>query len=231
MHFCVGTGGSLVREDNLASVPEFLAELLWMEADLATAALRRAAGEIDFIVFVQHYSFWTNCEGRDPGNFTAILLEEHMMLGYGVDLVAVGHDHVYERSKPMAYGIPVNSGYVQVTQGGGGQSLYELIPDIADWSEISTLRHGVTKFVVEGTTIRGTTYSVENDAIELLPNGGLQVIDSFEIHARSSEERAKFAAVRAKSKAEQEFDLDAMIRHTLERNRLHDLHEGGGPHL
>lgn len=230
VHFCFGTGGSLVREDNPASIPEFLAELLWMELDLAKAALRRAAGEIDFIVFVQHYSFWTNCEGRDPGNFTAILLEEHMMLRYGVDLVLVGHDHIYERSKPMAYGIPLGSGYVQVTQGGGGQSLYELVPDIAGWSDISTIRHGFTEFVVEGRTIHGTTYSVENDAIELLPNGELQAIDRFEIHARGDAERASFAAARAKSKAEQEFDLDAMIRHTLERNRLHDVHEGGGLH-
>jgi acid phosphatase type 7 len=119
---------------------------------------------------------------------------------------------------------------VQVTQGGGGQSLYELVPDIAGWSEISTIRHGFTEFVVEGRTIHGTTYSVENDAIELLPNGELQAIDRFEIHARGDAERASFAAARAKSKAEQEFDLDAMIRHTLERNRLHDVHEGGGLH-
>ncbi len=227
VHFCVGTGGSLVKAEHPRTITEFLAELAWMELDLAKAARQRAAGEIDFVIFVQHYTLWTNCEGRDPGNFTAIAFEEHMMLRHGVDLVLVGHDHIYERSKPMAYGRPRDNGYVQITQGGGGRGLYELIPDIADWSAISTVRHGFTELAVEGTTIRCVTYGVENNDVdlELLPQGDLVVFDRFEIRARNAEERAKFAAVRGKSKEMEAFDYDAMIRHTIERNELHDLHE------
>lgn len=226
VHFCFSTGGSLLT--GLTGTTDLLTELAWLEADLADAAIRRANGEIDFIVFVQHYTIWTDDDGRDPANFTLVLLEEHLIVDYGVDLLAVGHDHIYERSKPMAYGKPADGGYVQITQGGGGQSLYDLIDKLADWSAFAAVRHGFTEFEVDGATIRGTTYSVENDAGDLLASGELQVIDQFEIPARSAAQKAAYAAPRAKSAARRNFDLDAMLRDTIERNRLHDLSEGGG---
>lgn len=226
VHFCFSTGGSLVGD--LADAGALLAELAWLESDLADAARRRAAGAIDFIVFVQHYTIWTSCEGRDPANFTLVALEENILLRHGVDLLAVGHDHIYERSQPMGYGRPRDGGYVQVTQGGGGQSLYELVVNRSDWSAIALLRHGFTEFVVDGTTIRGTTYGVENDALEVLPDGAeLPVLDTFEIPARSTAARAAFVAAAAKSRADADFDHEAMVRHTIERNRRHDLAEAG----
>ncbi len=231
IHFCVSTGGSLLND--VADGGALLAELAALEADLADAALRRANGEIDFIVFVQHYTIWTSCEGRDPFNFSLVLLQEHILLRYGVDLLLVGHDHIYERSKPMGLGLPIPTGYVQITQGGGGQSLYELVDYDMPWSAFRTLRHVFTEYVVDGQTIRGATYSVENDALDLLPGGGLEVIDSFEISARSAAEKAKFAQVKAKSLNDlgADFDLDAMIQHTVKRNHLHDLFEDRTPNF
>ncbi|NKF23360.1 purple acid phosphatase family protein [Solimonas marina] len=224
VHFCFSTGGSLLT--GVAGAPDLLAELAWLETDLAAAALRRANGEIDFIVFVQHYTIWTDSDGRDPANFTLVLLEEHLLVNYGVDLLAVGHDHIYERSQPMAYGQPLAGGYVQITQGGGGQSLYSLTEELGTWAAFATLRHGFTEYAVDATAIRGTTYSVENDAGELLPDGELQIIDQFEIPARSATDKATYAQ-RPKAIALNGFDYDAMILHTIERNRLHDLQEAG----
>lgn len=224
VHFCFSTGGSLLS--GLAGAPALLAELDWLETDLADAARRRANGEIDFIVFVQHYTIWTDDDGRDPANFTLVLLEERLLVDYGVDLLAVGHDHIYERSQPMAYGKPRDGGYVQVTQGGGGQSLYGLVEQLAGWSAFAAVRHGFTEYAIDGTLIRGTTYSVEDDAGKLLADGALQIIDRFEIPARSAAQKAAYAK-RPKSAALREVDLDAVIRHTLERNRLHDLQEAG----
>ena len=89
---------------------------------------------------VRYYTIWTSCEGRDPANFTLVALEENILLRHGVDLLAVGYDHIYERSQPMGYGRPRDGGYVQVTQGGGGQSLYELVVNRSDWSAIALLR-------------------------------------------------------------------------------------------
>lgn len=224
IHFYFGTGGSLL--DDLNSAGALTAELLAIEADLAQAALRRAQGEIDFIVFVQHYTIWTNEDGRDPANFTLVLLEEDILLRYGVDLLLVGHDHIYERSKPMAYGQPFSAGYVQVTQGGGGQSLYELLENPASWSAFATLRWGFTEYAVEPGLIRATTYAVDDENNALLPAGELRVIDEFEVKARNATQAASFALPARKS-AELLPHVDKVMRHTLERNRFHDALEQG----
>jgi hypothetical protein len=230
IHFCVSTGGSLLND--AADAGELLKELAALEADLADASRRRANGEIDFIIFVQHYTIWTSCEGRDPFNFSLVLLEENILLRHGVDLLLVGHDHIYERSKPMGLGLPLDSGYVQITQGGGGQSLYELVDYDVAWSAFRTLRHGFTEYVVEGKTIRGTTYSVENEALELLPDGGLEIIDSFEIHARSGLAKAQHVhPAKTLEELGRDFDLQAMVEHTVKRNHLHDLFEDHTPNF
>ncbi len=122
----------------------------------------------------------------------------------------------------MSFGRRADDGYVQITQGGGGQSLYELVDDFADWSAFAARRHGFTEYAVDGEFIRGTTYSVENEALALLPPGTVEVIDRFEIPARSAAQKARFASTAAKSLAPQNFDYEAMIRHTVERNRRHD---------
>lgn len=231
-HFCVSTGGSLVRDDNPQAIPQWLEELAWIQRDLAQAAQKRADGVIDFIIFVQHYSLWTNCESRAPGNFSAIALEEYLLHLYGVDLLVVGHDHIYERSRPMAYGLPVSrGGYVQVTQGGGGQSLYELVPKLAAWSAMSTVCHGFTEYSVAGGKIRGTTWSVQGAEGNLLPDGQLRQIDSFEVVTRDAFSKSSIATLaRLPSDFLHAFNYDEMVQHTITRNRLHDLLEAGGGH-
>jgi hypothetical protein len=51
------------------------------------------------------------------------LFDEH-----GVDIVFMGHDHVYERTKPMRADEPVgpNAGTVYVVTGGGGRTLHDV---------------------------------------------------------------------------------------------------------
>jgi hypothetical protein len=222
VHFYFSTGGSLL--DGLAGAGALAAELLAIELDLARAALRRARGEIDFIVFVQHYTIWTSEDGRDPANFTLVALEEQILLRYGVDLLLVGHDHIYERSKPMAYGRPFANGYVQLTQGGGGQTLYELVDDIADWSVFATLRYGFSELEVDGDTIRITSYAVDDEQNRPLPNGELRVIDQFEIRARGTLASAAFA-LPARTRKQLLPEIDAVVRHTARRNALHDAGE------
>lgn len=101
-------------------------ELAEMDRALAAAAVRRAAGEIDFVAVLQHYPLWTDHESRGPLNPELVLIEEQILQRHQVDMVLVGHDHFYERSVRMAYGQPGAAGYVQVISGGGGQSLYDL---------------------------------------------------------------------------------------------------------
>ncbi len=177
VHFMVSSGGALISDGTL---PE---ELLRIETDLALAALRRAAGEIDFIVFLQHFTIWTDEEGRSPANPTLIALEEHIMLLYGVDLLLVGHDHGYQRSKPMGLGLPLPFGYTQVCGGAGGVSMRSFSGQQV-WSASQQRRYSFIEYAVEAGRIVGTTYAV--DAAEDGPPTGVPVeIDRFEVSARS----------------------------------------------
>ncbi len=187
VHFMVSTGGALISDGTLP------AELLRIETDLAMAALRRAAGEIDFIVFLQHFTIWTDEEGRSPANPTLIALEEHIMLLYGVDLLLVGHDHGYQRSKPMGLGLPLPFGYTQVCGGGGGVSMRKFSGQQI-WSASQERRYSFIEYAVEAGKIVGTTYAVDA-AEDGLPTGVPVEIDRFEVTARL--QTARNAAVHA----------------------------------
>ncbi|WP_373092229.1 metallophosphoesterase [Zhongshania sp.] len=101
MHFLVTTAGALIGDGTLPK------ELLNIEADLASAALRRLRGKIDFIIVMQHFTIWTDQLDRSPANFSLVALEENIFMRYGVDIVIVGHDHVYQRSAPMFWAFPI----------------------------------------------------------------------------------------------------------------------------
>ncbi len=144
-----------------------------------------------------------------------------------MDLLLVGHDHIYERSKPMAYGRAVDGGYVQITQGGGGKSLYQLLGNPADWSAFNTLRYGFTEYAVDGPVTRGTSYAVDRADNSLPADGALEIIDQFELGARSQAARSRFA-LPARDKSEVlGHDWNAVTRHTYIRNKLHDAIETG----
>ena len=221
IHFCLSTAGCLLGED-AASVQALATELAWIDADLAQAAARRALGEIDFIVFVQHYTIWTNDDSRSPGNASLIALEEQILLRYGVDLLLVGHDHIYERSKPMAYGLPNPLGYVQVTQGGGGQSLYGVLAAPASWSQIVLPRHGFSEYAVSDGTISVKSWAVSDGEGNILSSP--ELIDSFTMARRLPALAASFAQPQL-GKKKLLVDFDAIVQHTRQRNALHDVAE------
>lgn len=185
VHFCCSTAGSFADDGQLES------ELAFIEADLAEASARRARGEIDFIVLTSHYPLWTDEEGDAPNSEGAIALFEDTILRYGVDIHAVGHDHIYQRSQRFARGVPDPDGYFQVMTGNGGKSMRAFEREIGPWSGAEAQRYGFTEYRVEGTRIRGTTYAVDiriggrgEEALHL-PALRDEVIDEFEIEARS----------------------------------------------
>jgi hypothetical protein len=177
VHFMVSTGGALISDGTL------VAELLKIETDLANAALRRARGEIDYIVFLQHFTIWTDEEGRGPANPTLVLLEENIMLRYGVDLLLVGHDHGYQRSAPMGLGLPLPFGYTQVCAGGGGVGI-RTFDGKGLWSATQQRRYSFVEYAVDGASLKATTYAVDT-AEDGEPTQHLTVIDEFEVAARS----------------------------------------------
>lgn len=183
VHFLVSSAGALIED---FSLPE---ELINMEVDLSKAAIRRLAGEIDFIVVLQHYPIWTDQDGRSPANFTLVALQEQILVRYGVDLLLVGHDHVYQRSAPMDYGIRNPYGYVQVLAGTGGASvrLFDEAPQA--WSEAQFVGIGFVTYDVEPGLIRANFWGAGpeglDDASRQTVSEPFSIRDSFEVHKRS----------------------------------------------
>jgi len=167
--FVVSTGGVFVDDGRLP------AELAELERALASAALRRAAGAVDFVAVMQHYPLWTNHESRGPLNPALVVAEEQLLQRYAVDLLLVGHDHFYERSAPMVYGqVPSvpgvgRQGYVQVISGGGGKSLYDFVPEGAfqSWSAEHARRFHAVLYAVDGGTLTARAVATDGRREEL----------------------------------------------------------------
>jgi len=176
--FVVSTAGVFLSDGSL------LQELVELERLLASAAARRAAGEVDFVCVMQHYPLWTDHDSRGPLNPSLVLAEEHTLQRHQVDLLLVGHDHFYERSAPMAYGQVITTpglgrqGYVQVISGGGGKSLYDFVPEGAfqSWSVEHARRFSTVLYEVDGRTLRGRAVATDR------PGG--EVLDTFTLGAR-----------------------------------------------
>ena len=222
VHFLVTTAGALINDFTL---PE---EILAIEADLALAAARRAAGQIDFIVVMQHFTIWTDQEGRSPANPSLVALEENIIVRYGVDLLLVGHDHVYQRSVPMAFGMPNPLGYVQMMVGTGGASIRLFDADgPQSWSAHEFIGLGYTKYSVSDRTIRGQFIASPplslDDEGRQAATGAFHVEDEFTISARSPTLARQFV-LPPRGPEQLLANFDGIRRHTQARNKKALLH-------
>ena len=89
------------------------AMLQWLESDLAasTATLK--------FVFFHHALYTTGLHAGDPSLPAMKAMLEPIFDRYDVDLVFNGHDHAYERSRPI-------TGTIYIVSGGGGAGLYDV---------------------------------------------------------------------------------------------------------
>jgi hypothetical protein len=107
------------------------AQLAWLDADLKAAAADRANNP--FIVALGHRGvFSTSNHGQDPDVLATRGALAPIYDKYGVDLVINGHDHEYERSKPLKAGNPpsgdpvVGTGTTYVICAGAGADPYAI---------------------------------------------------------------------------------------------------------
>ena len=217
VHFLVTTAGALIGDGTL---PE---ELLNIEVDLANAAFRRLRGEIDFIIVMQHFTIWTDQLDRSPANFTLVALEENIFLRYGVDLVIVGHDHIYQRSAPMFLGLPNPLGYVQMMVGTGGASIRLLDDDGTQiWSEKAFVGIGFAHYKVSKGKINieyiGAPPLDMSDAGRGSSEGKFEVLDSVEIKTKSLLACTQ-CAMPARGREMLLQNFEAIASHTRDRNR------------
>jgi hypothetical protein len=68
-----------------------------------------------------------------------------LLAKYGVDLLVTGHEHWYERSRPLN-----EAGTLQVTVGGGGGALYPFVYPQQKWSQTRDVDFGHVNFEVRG---------------------------------------------------------------------------------
>jgi acid phosphatase type 7 len=109
-------------------------QLAWLRETLAKA---RKDPKVRWLIVFQHHPLYGSTKNR--GNNTKLIqMLEPIFDEFKVDLVLEGHDHVYERKYPLRAGSPVSTnkqsyrqsaGTIYVIQGGGGQSIYELVPE------------------------------------------------------------------------------------------------------
>ncbi len=98
--------------------------LAWLENDLSTTqAVWRVA-------FFHHLPYPIEHHVGDPNCVAAQSLLVPIFDRYNVQLVFNGHEHTYQRTKPMRGNTPVSSGMgtVYMVSGGGGGTLHPVVP-------------------------------------------------------------------------------------------------------
>jgi hypothetical protein len=89
------------------------AERAWLEADLRAADANRA--NVPWIFVVHHKPLYT-CLSNHSANIDLRTAWQPLFDQYHVDMVIAGHNHVYERSRPI-YGLTGVEGNVAATEG------------------------------------------------------------------------------------------------------------------
>jgi len=102
------------------AIADFGNQLAWVEADLAAAAQRRAAGELSWMFVAGHRPVYsrldTDANGKPTGTSGDIQASfEALFLKYGVDLYVAGHMHSVEVSWPVANNTVTAQSYVDPT--------------------------------------------------------------------------------------------------------------------
>ena len=87
---------------------------------------------------------------------------------YKVDLVFQGHDHNYERTKPIKDGLADDAeGIIYITLGGGGSPLYFQRTQ-ADWSEKFIPVYHFAYIEVKDSNLKMTVYDKDGKTIDTL---------------------------------------------------------------
>jgi 3',5'-cyclic AMP phosphodiesterase CpdA len=103
------------------------AQLAWIDADLAKASMNRT--KHPFLVFVNHRPQFSTSHHSADGDVLRVRDSlVPIFHKYGVDVVFGGHDHDFERSKPLS-GAPDNptvgtTGTTYIVSAGAGASAY-----------------------------------------------------------------------------------------------------------
>lgn len=150
--------------------------LAWLEADLAKANGDRAAHP--FIVVVQHRGLYTTSKHADDSDVIkaraalAPLYDKH-----GVDIVITGHEHNFEKTKPLKAGVDPagdpqivgpEAGRIYIVNGGSGADPYSVTEHPAAYADKGIEFGDGTPYVgfygiftLDGRTLKLDTYGLK----------------------------------------------------------------------
>lgn len=172
-----------------AGQPDGQTQLDWLKADLDKASKDRAAHP--FIVFYHHRSVYSTSNHATDGD--VIKMRQTIvpiMDQYGVDLVLGGHDHDYERSKPLrgpadnpTVMVDPKMGTTYVVSAGAGADPYSPGTAPAAYREKNAAFGGTTPYAgvytlmkASGNTLQITSYGLKASASNVM---GDDVLDDF----------------------------------------------------
>jgi hypothetical protein len=133
----------------------------WLRADLA-------ASDADWKIVFFHHPPYTSSVSRDPsGLVRAVIMPE--LEAAGVDLVLSGHDHFYERSKPIwqdAVAAGDDDAITYIVAGFGGTGMTETVD--GNWH--TAAKHddmqGFVDMTVDGCTATGTVVTRDGNTVD-----------------------------------------------------------------
>jgi acid phosphatase type 7 len=141
--------------DLTGAIPDFL------EADLAASDAR-------WTVVSMHRSLWSSStrHGSDETLRTAWgpILDDH-----AVDLVVAGHDHIFERTRPLRGGVPQETfaeGTVYMISGGAGAPLYGVEASLPSFSHFAESTFNATTFAVRRDMLRSESFRPDGSPID-----------------------------------------------------------------
>ncbi len=134
--------------------------LRWLEQDLSRT--RRPWR----VVFLQHPAYPTSVHENDPVCATVRQRIVPLLERYDVQLVLAGHEHNYQRTRPMRGGQVVGAGpaTVHVITGGGGAALYSVVPRV--FLEYAESTHHYLRAEVQGPRLTVRAIRIDGQEID-----------------------------------------------------------------
>jgi 3',5'-cyclic AMP phosphodiesterase CpdA len=173
--FSYGNAHFVMLNDSPADSALGAAQKGWLEADLK--AVDRTATPW---IIVTHHRPMYSCGGAHGSDTDLRVAWQPILDQYEVDIVFAGHDHLYERSRPVRglmgidgqlaqegpNGAPVNqSGTVYVVSAGAGAPLYGADPSCNHTYVTESVRN-YTIVEIEGRTLRFKAFRLEGSELD-----------------------------------------------------------------
>ena len=173
LYYAVKYGNALFITINSCD-PSNTAMVSWLHTTLAAAATDPS---ITWKVVSFHHPFFNvGAHAGDMNSYRATIWKEFD--DHGVDMVFNGHDHNYQRSKPVNlnvstsapvanFGSGPNDGRLEIISGGAGASLYTLGSSADAWAmNVFNSTYNYVYCDVKGCVVKITAYNSSNTIID-----------------------------------------------------------------